>query len=159
MGYAPLRMFADTSADDWFDVMRTNVISVHQLIKSCRTIPPKSWGSHGLPSAPIPLLSIEAVLSESLNAWRAEHPRFRFCCVTVGGTVPTEFTSAFDPDLLGVVVQDWVARGLLQEQLMTPEDVADVLAGVFASALNFSVVGLEQPVVRPPSSMRRAVTT
>lgn len=72
--------------------------------------------------------------------------------------MPTEFTAAFDPDLLGVVVQDWIARGLLQEELMTPEDVADVLAGVFASALNSPAVGLEQLVVRPPSSMRRAVT-
>ena len=34
VGYAPLRMFADTSADDWLDVMQTNVISVHQVIRS-----------------------------------------------------------------------------------------------------------------------------
>ena len=72
---------------------------------------------------------------------------------------PPSSLAAFDPELLGVVVQDWVARGLLQETLMSPDDVADVLAGVFASALNFPVVGLEQLVVRPPSSMRRTLTT
>jgi NAD(P)-dependent dehydrogenase (short-subunit alcohol dehydrogenase family) len=166
VGYAPLRMFADTSADDWLDVMRTNVISVHQVIRSCVPVlaPAAIVGALSSETVGQPRTALgaysssKAALSESLNAWRTEHPNFRFCCVTVGGTVPTEFTAAFDPDLLGVVVQDWVARGLLQEQLMAPEDVADVLAGVFASALNFPVVGLEQLVVRPPSSVRRAAT-
>lgn len=165
VGYAPLRMFADTSADDWLDVMQTNVISVHQVIRSCLpALAPAAIVSAlasetvGQPRTALGAYSAsKAALTESLSAWRTEHPGFRFCCVTVGGTVPTEFTAAFDPELLGVVVQDWVARGLLQETLMSPDDVADVLAGVFASALNFPVVGLEQLVVRPPSSMRRTL--
>ncbi len=165
LGYAPLRMFADTSADDWADVMQTNVVSVHQVIRSClpmlapaAIVCALSSETVGQPRAALGAYSSsKAALAESLNAWRTEHPAFRFCCVSVGGTVPTEFTAAFDPELLGVVVQDWIARGLLQETLMSPDDVADVLAGVFASALNFPVVGLEQLVVRPPSSMRSAV--
>src|ERR1700739_2057652 len=166
VGYAPLRMFADTSADDWFDVMRTNVIRVHQVIRSClpvlapaAIVSALSSETVGQPRTALRAYSSsKAALSESLNAWRTEHPEFRFCCAIVGGTVPTEFTAAFDPELLGVVVQDWIARGLLQEQLMAPDDLADVLAGGFRRPLNFPVVGLEQLVVRPPSSMRRAVT-
>lgn len=166
VGYAPLRMFSDTSGDDWFDVMQTNVVSVHQLIRSCLPILAPGAIVSALSSETVgqprtglgAYSSSKAALSESLNAWRNEHPTARFCCVTVGGTVPTEFTAAFDPELLGIVVKDWIARGLLQENLMSPDDVADVLAGTFASALNFPVVGLEQLVLRPPSSMRRPAT-
>jgi len=162
VGYAPLRMFADTSADDWFDVMQTNVVSVHQVIRSFLPVLAPGAIVSALSSETVDqprtalgaYSSSKAALSESLNAWRTEHPAFRFCCVTVGGTVPTEFTAAFDPDLLAIVVQDWIARGLLQETLMSPDEVADVLAGVFASASNFPHVGLEQLVVRPPSSVR-----
>ncbi|WP_231983666.1 SDR family oxidoreductase [Mycobacterium sp. E2733] len=167
VGYAPLRMFAETSADDWFDVMHTNVVSVHQVIRSClpvlapaAIVAALSSETVGQPRAALGAYSSsKAALSESLNAWRTEHPSFRYCCVNVGGTVPTEFTAAFDPELLGVVVQDWIARGLLQETLMSPDDVADVLAGVFATALSRPVVGLEQLVVRPPASMRGLATT
>lgn len=166
VGYAPLRMFADTSSEDWMDVMRTNVVGVHHVIKCCLPVlaPAAIVGALSSETVGQPRTALgaysssKAALAESLNAWRTEHPGFRYCCVTVGGTVPTEFTAAFDPELLGVVVRDWVARGLLQETLMSPDDVADMLAGTFASALNFPAVGLEQIVIRPPSSPRRAVT-
>lgn len=166
VGYAPLRMFADTSCDDWLAVMQTNVVGVHNVVRSClpvlapaAIVSAMSSETVGQPRAALGAYSSsKAALSESLNAWRTEHPGFRYCCVTVGGTVPTEFTAAFDSGLLGVVVQDWVARGLLQETLMSPDDVADMLAGTFASALNFPAVGLEQLVIRPPSGPRRAVT-
>jgi NAD(P)-dependent dehydrogenase (short-subunit alcohol dehydrogenase family) len=167
VGYAPLRMFADTTADSWLEVMQTNVVSVHQVIRSCLPVLAPAAMVSALSSETVgqprsglgAYSSSKAALSESLNAWRTEHPEFRFCCVTVGGTVPTEFTSDFDSELLGVVVQDWLARGLLQETFMSPDDVADVLAGAFASALNFPGVGLEQLVLLPPSSVRRAATT
>ncbi|WP_068186456.1 SDR family oxidoreductase [Mycobacterium sp. UM_CSW] len=166
VGYAPLRMFADTSVDDWMDVMRTNVVGVHNVVRSClpvlapaAIVSAMSSETVGQPRAALGAYSSsKAALSESLNAWRTEHPGFRYCCVTVGGTVPTEFTAAFDPELLGTVVQDWVARGLLQETLMSPDDVADMLAGTFASAMNFPTVGLEQLVIRPPSPPRRGLT-
>lgn len=167
VGYAPLRMFADTSAADWLDVMQTNVVSVHQVIKAClpvlapaAIVSALSSETVGQPRTALGAYSSsKAALSESLNAWRTEHPGFRYCCVTVGGTIPTEFTSAFDPTLLNTVVQDWIARGLLQENFMSPDDVADVLAGVFASASNFPDVGLEQLIVRPPALMRGPAST
>ncbi|GAB3014693.1 SDR family NAD(P)-dependent oxidoreductase [Mycobacterium bourgelatii] len=161
VGYAPLRMFVDTSAADWFDVMQTNVVSIHQVIRAClpALTPGAIVGALSSETVGQPRLGLgaystsKAALNESLNAWRTEHPDFRFCCVTVGGTVPTEFTAAFDTELLGTVVQDWIARGLLQETLMTPDEVADMLAGVFASALNCPVVSPEQLVLRPPAAV------
>ncbi|MEB4212184.1 SDR family oxidoreductase [Mycobacterium sp. 94-17] len=166
VGYAPLRRFAETSGADWLDVMQTNVVSVHQVIRSClpvlapaAIVSALSSETVGQPRTALGAYSSsKAALSESLNAWRTEHPAVRFCCVTVGGTVPTEFTAAFDPDLLGAVVPDWIARGLLQETMMSPDDVADVLAGAFASALSCPIVGLEQLVLRPPSSIRGVQT-
>lgn len=165
VGYAPLRLFADTDADDWLAVFRTNVVAVHQVIRACLpTLAPgaivaaMSSETVGQPRTALGAYSTsKAALVESFNAWRTEHPGLRFCCVAVGGTMPTEFTSAFDPNLLGVAVQDWVARGLLQETLMTPGDVADVLVGVFGSAVGFPDVGLENLVLRPPSAFRPAV--
>jgi hypothetical protein len=86
-----------------------------------------------------------------LVAWRLEHPGYRFCCVEVAGTVPTDFTSAFDPELRGTVVGTWMARGLIQQSRMTPGAVADVLAGVFSGAVGHPDVGLEHLSVKSPS--------
>jgi hypothetical protein len=70
--------------------------------------------------------------------------------------VPTDFTSAFDPDLLGTALTEWLARGLVQESRMTPEAVADVLAGMFASAIDHPDVGLESIVIKSPTGPMRA---
>lgn len=161
IGYAPLRMFADTSSEEWFDVMQTNVVGVHRVVKAClpvlepaAVVATMTSETVGQPRAALGAYSCsKAALAESMNAWRTEHPEFRFCNVTVGGTVPTEFTTAFDAELLGEAVQQWIARGLLQRTMMTPEDVADVLAGMFASMLDFPGVGLENLVLRPASPL------
>lgn len=161
IGYASLRMFADTSSAEWCDVMQTNVIGVHRAIAAClpvlapaAMVATMTSETVGQPRAALGAYSTsKAALAESMNAWRTEHPEFRFCNVTVGGTVPTEFTAAFDAELLGVAVQRWIARGLLQQKMMTPDDVADVLAGMFASVLDFPGVGPEQLVLRPASPL------
>lgn len=161
IGYAPLRMFADTSPDEWFDVLQTNVVAVHRAIKAClpvlapaALVATMTSETVGQPRVALGAYSSsKAALAESVNAWRTEHPGLRFCNVTVGGTVPTEFTAAFDADLLGVAVQQWIARGLLQQTMMTPDDVADVLAGMFASVLDFPGVGPENLVLRPASPL------
>lgn len=161
IGYAPLRMFVDTSSDEWFDVLQTNVVAVHRVVKAClpvlepaAVVATMTSETVGQPRSALGAYSSsKAALAESMNAWRTEHPEFRFCNVMVGGTVPTEFTAAFDAELLGVAVQQWIARGLLQQTMMTPDDVADVLAGMFASVLDFPGVGPESLVLRPASPL------
>lgn len=162
-GYAPLKMFADTTEQDLLEVLQTNAIGVHEMIRAC--LPLLS------PSAIVAVLSSDSVrsphiglgaystskaaLERLLASWRLEKPGYRFSCVEVSGTVPTEFTSAFDPDLLGTVSGEWIARGLVQQNLMTPEGVADVLAGIYASAADHPDIGLEHIVVKSPSAPMR----
>ncbi|QLL08939.1 SDR family oxidoreductase [Mycobacterium vicinigordonae] len=161
IGYAPLRMFAQTTSAEWFDVMQTNVVAVHRAITACLPVLAPAAMVATLTSETVGQARValgcystsKAALAESMNAWRCEHPEFRFCNVTVGGTVPTEFTASFDAELLSVAVQHWIARGLLQQTMMTPDDVADVLAGMFASVLDFPDVGPENLVLRPASPL------
>jgi NAD(P)-dependent dehydrogenase (short-subunit alcohol dehydrogenase family) len=158
-GYAALKMIEETSEQDLLAVLQTNVIGVHEMIRAC--LPLLS------PSAIVAALSSDSVrcphtalgaystskaaLERLLVAWRLEKPGYRFSCIEVGGTVPTDFTSAFDPDLLEPVSAQWIARGLVQQNPMTPEDVADVLAGIYASAADRPDVGLEHIVVKSPA--------
>lgn len=158
-GYAPLKAFSDVDADDWTKVLATNVIGVHQVIQAHLPVL--------APSAVVAVLSSDSVrhphralgaysaskaaMERSLVAWRLEHPGYRFSCVEVGATVPTDFISDFDPDLLGVVAGEWISRGLVPATHMTPEGVADVLAGIVASALDNPSVGLDHVTLKSPA--------
>jgi NAD(P)-dependent dehydrogenase (short-subunit alcohol dehydrogenase family) len=158
-GFAPLKMFADTTAQDWLDVFETNVIGVHETIRALLPVLTPSAIVAALSSDSVrhphtalgAYSSSKAAMERCLVSWRLEKPGYRFSCVEVSGTVPTDFTSAFDPDLLGVALTEWLARGLVQESRMTPEAVADVLAGMFASAIDQPEVGLESVVVKSPT--------
>lgn len=162
-GYAPLKMCADTTAEDWREVFETNVIGVHETIRAHLPLL--------VPSAIVAALSSDSVrhphtalgayssskaaMERCLVAWRLEQPGYRFSCVEVGGTVPTDFTSHFDPDLLDTALTEWLARGLVQESRMTPEAVADALGGIFASAIDHPDVGLESIVLKSPTRPMR----
>lgn len=158
-GYAPLKSFSDVDAEDWIKVLTTNVIGVHQVIQAHLPVL--------TPSAVVAVMSSDSVrhphralgaysaskaaMERSLVAWRLEHPGYRFSCVEVGATVPTDFISDFDPDLLGVVAGEWISRGLVPATHMTPEAVADTMAGIFASALDNPNVGLDHVTLKSPA--------
>jgi NAD(P)-dependent dehydrogenase (short-subunit alcohol dehydrogenase family) len=91
----------------------------------------------------------KAALDQLLHALRVEHPLVRFTTVTVGATFPTEFGNGFDPEVLGRALSEWARHGLMTEEMMDPDEVAGVLAGVFGAALGNPTVGLEQLVLRP----------
>ncbi|BBX00946.1 short-chain dehydrogenase [Mycolicibacterium moriokaense] len=162
-GYAPLKMFTDTDAQDWRDVFETNVIGVHELIRahlpsltSTAIVAVLSSDSVRYPHTALGAYSSsKAAMERCLVSWRMEKPGYRFSCVEISGTVPTDFTSAFDPDVLNSALTEWLARGLVQESRMTPEAVADVLAGIFASAIDHPDVGLESLVVKSPTGPMR----
>ncbi len=158
-GVAPLRPLDQTTADDWGAVLETHVIGVHETIRAA--LP------HLEPGAVVTVLSSETVgrprlglgaygaskaaLEETVRAWRTEHPRVRFTSVAVGGTFPTEFGDAFDPDLLPEVLANWTRHGLMTEELLDPDDVAGALLGVLGTALARPGVGVEHLVLRAPS--------
>ena len=162
-GFAPLKMFSDTTARDWLDVFETNVIGVHEIIRAHLPILTSSAIVAALTSDSVrhphsalgAYSSSKAALERCLDQWRTEHPGYRFSSIEVGGTVPTDFSSAFDPDLLGVAVADWFSRGLVQEERMTPDGVADVLVGTFATALDQPNIGLQHMVIVSPTGPMR----
>ncbi|WP_299577247.1 SDR family oxidoreductase [uncultured Williamsia sp.] len=163
VGVAPLKMFADTDSDDWESVMRTNVVGVHQLIRHALPVLAEGAIVGALSSESVgqqraalgAYAASKAALMSSFDAWRTEHPGLRFCTIAVGSTIPTEFADAFDPELLGSVLEDWIWRGLVQETLMTPDAVADAIAGMLAGIIDHPDVGLDHAVIKPPSAPRR----
>jgi len=160
-GTAPLATLANTDDSAWRNVLETNVIGANHVIRAAQPFL--------APSAVVMVLSSEltmqartglgaygaskAALRASLATWRLESPGPRFCCVTVGSTVPTEFGDAFDRDLLGPVLDDWVRRGLVQEQMMSTDDVASVLVSTISTLLDHPDVGMEELVLRSPSAV------
>src|SRR6185369_11799034 len=93
----------------------------------------------------------KAALTESLRAWRLEHPEVRFSCVALGATQPTEFGDAFDLEALGPVLTTWFQHGLMQRDYMATDDVAGLLADLFGAALRYPGVAIEDIVLRSPS--------
>jgi NAD(P)-dependent dehydrogenase (short-subunit alcohol dehydrogenase family) len=158
-GSSPLRPLADTTADDWATVFETHVLGVHRIVQETLLHMPR----HGV----VAVLSSETVgrpryglgaygaskaaLDQLLHALRVEHPLVRFTTVTVGATFPTEFGDGFDPRVLGRALSEWARHGLMTEEMMDPDEVAAVLAGVFGAALGNPTVGVEHLVLRPPS--------
>ncbi len=158
-GSSPLRPLADTTADDWATVFETHVLGVHHMVQealhhmphhgvvavlSSETVgrPRYGLGAYG---------ASKAALDQLLQTLRVEHPLIRFTTVTIGATFPTEFGDGFDPEMLDRALNEWARHGLMTEEMMDPDEVAGVLAGVFAAALSNPSVGVEHLVVRPPS--------
>jgi NAD(P)-dependent dehydrogenase (short-subunit alcohol dehydrogenase family) len=160
VGAATLSLMADTDAEDLRRAFETNVIGFHQPMRSCLPLL--------APGAVVMVLSSESIdqprsalgayvtskqaLERTLIAWRTEQPGIRFCRVRVGQTFPTEFGSAFDGVVLTRAMADWAARGLAQEQFMTPEEVAGVLVGILRTATDHPGICLEEFMVRSSSA-------
>jgi NAD(P)-dependent dehydrogenase (short-subunit alcohol dehydrogenase family) len=161
VGLAPLRMVADTSPEEWHAVLATNVVGANQVLRAA--LP------HLTRSAVVLVLSSEAVqrprpalgaygaskaaLEASVEAWRSEHPRLRFCCAAVGPTFPTEFGDGFDPELLGPALNAWAARGLAYEEMMATDDVARILLDTVSALVDTPGVSIDHLTLRSPSPL------
>jgi NAD(P)-dependent dehydrogenase (short-subunit alcohol dehydrogenase family) len=160
-GASSLCWVEDATPEDWAKSFQTNVIGVNLVIRSLlphlapgAIVAACSSESVGNPHAGLVAYGAsKAALEESLRGWRVEHPELRFCCVAVGATMPTEFGSSWDPELLGEVLDTWARSGLAKADLMHTADVADVLTGTFGVALAYPGVGVEQITVRSPSGV------
>lgn len=160
VGAAPLRMMAETSAQDWRLTLDTNVVGFHQTVQAC-------LGAFA-PNAVVAVLSSESVdqprtalgaygvskvaLERAVASWRLEHPGLRFCRIRVGQTIPTDFGRDFDPAVLGRAFQDWTDRGLIAPGFLSPSDVAGAICGMFAVTAANPRVGVEELTVRPSAA-------
>ena len=158
-GYSPLRFFDEVTQDDWRRVLEINVIGIHQLIRSLLSV--------CSPGALVAVMSSEstaqprhalgaytaskAALEMSMRVWRQEQPRARFTTLVIGGTFPTDFGAEFDAERLIPAMSDWARHGVIQEKLMTTEEVADVLVGTLASIVDLPDISIDHVVVRSAS--------
>ena len=158
-GYAPLRGLDQTTAEDWNDVFEINVVGVNHVISAAL--------EHLNPGAVVVAIGSEsasqarfgmgaysaskAALEIMLLGWRNEHPEYRFSCIAVGGTQPTDFGVNFDMELLVPALSVWATHGLLQEDFMATDEVVELMATTLAAALEFPGIGLEHVRLRSPS--------
>jgi NAD(P)-dependent dehydrogenase (short-subunit alcohol dehydrogenase family) len=159
VGMAPLRRIEETTPDDWARTFQTNVIGLNTAVTAL--LPALADGalvialSSEAVDAPRWALAAygasKAALEQSVRCWRIEHPRVRFGTVGVGSTVPTDFGSTFDEQLLASALDVWTTHGQAQAAFMDTAEVAEVLLGIVASVLPFPGVGLEHVVLRTPS--------
>jgi NAD(P)-dependent dehydrogenase (short-subunit alcohol dehydrogenase family) len=160
-GYSPLRFFDEASAEDWRRVLEINVIGIHQLIRTL--LPVASIGglfavmSSESTLQPRHALGVytasKAALELSMKVWRQERPDKRFTTLVIGGTFPTDFAADFDVERLIPAMEEWARHGAIQEKLMTPEEVADVLLGSLASFIDYPDISIDQLVIRSPSAV------
>jgi NAD(P)-dependent dehydrogenase (short-subunit alcohol dehydrogenase family) len=160
-GASLLAWLRDATPDEWATAFETNVIGVNLAVRSVLpTLAPGaivaacSSESVGRPyPALVPYAASKAALEESLRGWRVEHPEVRFSCVQVGATVPTEFGSSWDIDLLTKAMEEWARHGIAQTEIMQTDHVVEVLATTLGVALAYPGVGVEQLTVRSPAAV------
>ncbi len=160
-GYSPLRFFHTVTPEDWRRILDINVIGIHQLIR--HLLPAAAPGalfavlSSESTAAPRHALGAytasKAALELSMRVWRQEAPGARFCTIVVGGTFPTDFGADFDPDVLIPAMEDWARHGVIQEKLMTPEEVAHTMLGTLTSIVDLPDVSVDELVIRSASAV------
>jgi NAD(P)-dependent dehydrogenase (short-subunit alcohol dehydrogenase family) len=159
VGIAPLRMMIDTSDEHWEQVLATNLVSAHRLLRTCVPLLGRSGAFIALSSDSVPnprsglgaYAVTKAGLERMITSWRLEHPWLRFTTVTLGDTFPTDFGNGFDSDNLMQHLDEWAARGLARQQFMSPDDVAGTLLSVAASLTDRPGIGIDQLTLRSPS--------
>ena len=161
-GSAPMRMFKDTTPEDWKALLDLNVVGIHQVIRHAlphlapggdrvRARRAKASTSRAPRSARYVVSKV--ALERSIEMWRTEHPSVRFSVVAVGATVPTEFGNLFDMELLTFALEDWAKRGLAQADFMDASEVAVFLTEMYATALRFPGINVDHMVLRSPSAV------
>jgi NAD(P)-dependent dehydrogenase (short-subunit alcohol dehydrogenase family) len=159
-GRAPLRRVADTDDDDWQQVLRTNLIGVHHVLRTvlpvvvddgivlCMSSESVGEGRLGLAA----YSASKAALEQLLRSWRAEQHRVRVGAVVVGATFPTDFGRDFGEELLLDALSTWSARGQLPADAMPTEEVGKAVVAVIGAALASPKVGFETVVLRSASA-------
>jgi NAD(P)-dependent dehydrogenase (short-subunit alcohol dehydrogenase family) len=158
-GVAPLQMMTETTDEHWEQVLATNLVGTHRLLRGCVPLLGRSGTFIALSSDTVQrpraglgaYAASKAGLEHMMQSWRAEHPWLRFTTVTVGDTFPTDFGNGFDSDLLTKVLDEWGARGLAQAQFMTPGDVAKTLLAIAAALNDTPRIGVDHLTIRSPS--------
>src|SRR5690606_38722452 len=93
----------------------------------------------------------KSALEDAMRAWRVEQPAVRFVTVVVGITFPAEFLNGFEQQEMDAAFPVWAAQGNASTELMSRNEVAEVLADTFGVLLPNRTVGMETVVLRSPA--------
>jgi len=154
---SPLHRLPDSTTDTWAQVIETNVVGAHEVIRAAlphlaanAVVAVLSSDSVGTPRPGlVPYASSKAALEELLRGWRYEQPQVRWTCITVGPTVPTEFGINFEPELMMELFADWSRLGMADSSLMATTEVADVIVGTLGLLSANPGVNCDHVVLRP----------
>jgi NAD(P)-dependent dehydrogenase (short-subunit alcohol dehydrogenase family) len=152
----PLARLVDTDGDTWRRTFETNVTGAalvtraalpHLAATAGRAVYLSSVSASQ--TRPWPGLGAYAVskaaLDKLVEAWAVEHPLVGFTRMTVGdctggeGDRQTQFANAWDPQLAGELVGDWVAQGLIAGCFIDPDELVDAVDGVLRSGASLSI--------------------
>jgi NADP-dependent 3-hydroxy acid dehydrogenase YdfG len=142
VGMSPLAFLAEAGADEWREVLDTNLVGASLVTAAALPHLRQSRGRCVYVSSyavrqPLPGLSLYRVSKVALDAliegWRSEHPELDFTRVVLGNTDGTEFARAWGPERAAAVTKVWVERGLFPAPTVMPlaaaaEAVVAVLA-------------------------------
>lgn len=150
-------MGAEGGAESWHATVETNVVAFNQLIAVLvpQLTPGAIVAALSSPSAHMPLAGLvaysasKAALESSIDGWQLEHPELRFSAVSVGVTQPTEFGADFDLSSIMPFMKQWSRQGQLPKQAMDTNELATVLVGLFATALQNPTIGVPYVALRP----------
>lgn len=158
---ARLRTLKDMTAEEWAVTLNTNLVGVNLTIAALlphlsdrALVAVASSESAGRPFYALgSYAASKSAVEDTMRAWRVEHPEVRFTTLVVGTTIPTEFSSNFDPDEMVSAFPIWAAQGNAPADYMQADEVADVAVGVFEALLPNRTVGLEVMSLRSPAPL------
>lgn len=140
---------------DWRRILDTNVVGASLIAAAALPHLREGWGrllalSSDAVGHPFPGLGAyvasKAALESVIESWRIEHRELDVIKVIAGPTA-TDAASAWDPDLLGPMLERWVDGGYVRPDLVPaePGDVAiEVLSALAADPVD-EVVDLAPP--------------
>ena len=160
-GMSTIRPIELWTADEWRNVLFTNVVGASLMTAACLPHLSKiaivgylSSDSAFKPRHSLtPYAASKAALEVTIKGWRVEHPDHRFVNVIVGPTTDTDFGANFDMDLMMATVPVWLAHGDIQIKSMTSPALAAVLLTSLGAALAHPEIDMQELVLRPPGPL------
>ena len=142
-GVAPLVGLADADQARWREILDVNLIGASLVTRAAlphlrasrgRALYLSSVAGGGPPRRGLALYGVsKTALDHSIACWQEEEREVAFTRISVGDTMGTEMAAEWG-EAAGDFVGEWVARGFLYGRTMEPEDVAEHVVGVLASA-------------------------
>jgi NAD(P)-dependent dehydrogenase (short-subunit alcohol dehydrogenase family) len=141
-GMSPLAMLEEATAEEWRDVLDTNVVGASLITAAALPSLRESLGralyiSSYAVRQPLPGLGLYRVsklaLDGLIECWRMEHPDVDFTRVVVGNTSETGFADSWSPERLRHALSVWTERNLFPAATMMSLDVlAESLVAILA---------------------------